>query len=268
MRGVQPAGQDFTWVRGVTAAIMTDFRSVATTSLQPHPRNARKHSKKQIRQIARSIETFGFTNPLLIDRDNVVIAGHGRLEAAKLIGLTEVPILRLEHLNPAQIRAYVIADNRLAEKSGWDEDLLALKLGELLDLDIRLTGFDTPEVDALLHPMLDDDEDLIEPDTARPPVSRLGDLWLLGPHRLLCADSTLAASYAQVLNGELAQMVFTDPPYNVPIEGNVTRSQRHGEFVMASGEMSTGEFTAFLQSIFGQLAAYSATGSIHFVCMD
>lgn len=251
-------------------AIPAAYQSLPVASLHPYERNARKHSKKQIRQIARSIETFGFANPLLIDRHGMVVAGHGRLEAAKLLGLAEVPTLRLDHLSPEQVRAYVIADNRLAEKSGWDQELLSLELGELvdLDLDIQLTGFDTAEVDALLSPMLDDEEMAVEPDPAQPVVSRVGDLWELGPHRLLCGDSTTPASYAQLLGGERAQLVFTDPPYNVPIANNVTTGDRHGEFVMASGEMSRAEFTAFLGTVFEQLVAHSTDGSIHFVCID
>lgn len=254
--------------RGLRTA--TDFQMYSLEKIEPRSRNARKHSKKQIRQIARSIEAFGFNNPILLDGDGVIVCGHGRFEAAKFLGLKEVPIVRLDHLTLDQARAYVIADNRLAEKSGWDNELLALELGELaeLDLDLQLTGFDTAEIDVLLSPMLDDEEQPAEPDLKNPPVSRLGDLWELGPHRLLCGDSTAAESYQKLLGDERAQMVFTDPPYNVRIEGNVTSGDRHGEFVMASGEMTKDEFAAFLSTIFGHLAHFSVDGSIHFVCMD
>jgi hypothetical protein len=254
---------------GGTPAAM-NVQSLPVASLRPHERNARKHSKKQIRQIARSIEAFGFTNPVLVSSEGTIVAGHGRVEAAKLLGLQQVPTLRLEHLSREQVRAYVIADNRLAEKSGWDNTLLALELGELsnLDLDIQLTGFDTAEIDVLLSPMLDDEELPAEPDLKSPPVSRVGDLWELGPHRLLCGDSTAAASYQQLLGDERAQMIFTDPPYNVPIAGNVTSGERHDEFVMASGEMTKEQFTAFLGTVFGHLVHHGADGSIHFVCMD
>lgn len=269
-RTLHSSNQDLMMTSHALPAIPTSYESRPIASLRPYERNARKHSKKQIRQIARSIEAFGFANPLLIDRDGMVVAGHGRLEAAKLLGLAEVPTLRLDHLSPEQVRAYVIADNRLAEQSGWDQELLSLELGELvaLDLDIQLTGFDTAEVDAMLSPMLDDEEVAIEPDPAQPVVSRVGDLWQLGPHRLLCGDSTVPASYAQLLGDERAQLVFTDPPYNVPIAGNVSTGDRHGEFVMASGEMSRAEFTAFLASVFANLVAHCTDGSIHFVCMD
>ncbi|EWS54897.1 DNA methyltransferase [Methylibium sp. T29] len=253
-------------------AVAATFQMMPVASLRPYERNARKHSKKQIRLIARSIEEFGFTNPLLIDRDGMVVAGHGRLEAAKVLGLTEVPTVRLDHFTPEQIRAYVIADNRLAEQSGWDTQLLTMELGELAKLggnfDIRLTGFDTPAIDALLCPMQADDDEPLEPDVKAPPVSRVGDLWQLGRHRLLCGDATDPRAYGRLLGDQPAQMVFTDPPYNVPIAGNVTSGDRHGEFVMASGEMSPQEFTSFLNAVFMLLVANSVDGSIHFLCID
>lgn len=248
----------------------TAYQMTSVASLRPYERNARKHSKKQVRQIARSIEEFGFTNPLLVDGSGMVIAGHGRLEAAKQLGLAEVPTLQLNHLSPDQIRAYVIADNRLAEKSGWDTQLLTLELGELanVEIDIRLTGFETAEVDALLCPMQPDDEESIEPDLKATAVSRIGDLWQLGRHRLICGDATDPKVYDRLLGEETAQMVFTDPPYNVPIAGHVTSGERHEEFVMASGEMSQKEFESFLHRVFSSLVAHSADGAIHFICMD
>ncbi len=142
--------------------------------------------------------------------------------------MAHVPVLRLAHLTPEQVRAYVIADNRLAEKAGWNEGLLALELGELaeLDFDVTLTGFDTAEIDKLLNPMLADEDEVPEPDAHGVPVTVLGDLWLLGPHRILCGDATQLASYTHLLGSDQAQMVFTDPPYNVPIEGHVNEPRR------------------------------------------
>lgn len=241
-----------------------------TQSLQAATRNPRTHTPKQIRKIADSIVEFGFTNPLLIDANGTVIAGHARLEAAKRLGLPEVPTISLEHLSEAQRRAYVIADNRLAEQAGWDDELLALELGELtsLNFDVELTGFDTAEIDRLLSDGSHDDEDLVDADLSVVEISRPGDVWLLGDHRLYCGDATAPSSYAQALGGAAAQMVFTDPPYNVPIEGHVSGSGRHAEFAMASGEMSPEQFTVFLETIFRQLVACTANGSIHFVCMD
>jgi len=237
--------------------------------------NARIHSPKQVRQIASSIEQFGFTNPILIDEACTILAGHGRIEAARILGLTEAPTLRIERLSAAQKRAYIVADNRLTELAGWDKNLLSIELQHLVELDfnIELTGFSTAEFDALTdgRSASDDAADrLPELDPRQPPVSRVGDLWQLGRHRLICADATKPESFRELLGDARPQMVFSDPPYNVPIDGNVcgTGRVRHNEFVMASGEMSSAEFTEFLGTVFRNLAAYSTNGSIHFICMD
>lgn len=253
--------------------LATQIENVFTEALQPYASNPRKHSRKQVRQIANSIKEFGFNNPLLVDAANRVIAGHGRLEAAKLLGRATVPILRIEHLTEAQKRAYTIADNKLAENSHWDPALLTLEFSALLetDFDGQLTGFATAEIDKFVNPFQgDDDEYLPEVKVDEAPVSRAKDLWLLGEHRLYCGDSTLRESYEMALNGQFAQMVFTDPPYNVKIDGHVSGNGKvkHGEFAMASGEMSKTEFTAFLHTICQQLVAHSTDGSIHFICID
>ena len=251
---------------------------IGVSALKPYARNPRTHSRKQVRQIANSIESFGWTNPVLIDRDGGVIAGHGRLEAAKLLGLDQVPTIRLEDMTEAQKRAYVLADNKLAENAGWDRELLALELQGLfeldLDFDITITGFETAEIDLLIDGLDvagDDDEADRVPEVGDGPVmSRPGDLWQLGRHRLLCADATRRRSFERLMAGDRAEMVFTDPPYNVAIDGHVCGlgRVRHAEFAMASGEMSEAEFTIFLETVLGHLAASSADGSIHFVCMD
>jgi len=244
--------------------------------LSPAERNARTHSKKQIRQIAQSIKTFGFTNPILIDKNNRIVAGHGRVEAAKLLDIGEVPTIKLEELSDAQIRAYVIADNKLAENAGWDASILAIEFRYLsaldLDFDLTVTGFDTPAIDLLLSAdqAPNDETDDIPPIDTSPPISRSGDVWLLGRHRLLCGDATDPAAFKRLMRNEKAQLVFTDPPYNVPIDGHVSGLGRaqHNEFAMASGEMSSREFAGFLESVFKNLAAASADGSIHFLCID
>ena len=216
-------------------------------SLRSCARNARTHSKKQIQQIARSIERFGFTNPVLISDEKEIIAGHGRVEAAKLLGLKSVPALRLSHLSAEERRAYVIADNKLALNAGWDQEILAIELQTLVDLefDVTLTGFSLAEVDLVLDGAADADpdgkagpEDDIPP-TAGSPVSQPGDLWRLGRHRVLCGDARKPADYARLLGDERCALVFTDPPYNVPIDGHVCGSGRvrHREFAMAAGEM-------------------------------
>ncbi|MEM7472587.1 MAG: DNA methyltransferase [Pseudomonadota bacterium] len=243
--------------------------------LAPYPNNPRTHTTKQIRQIARSIERFGWTNPILIDAENGVIAGHGRLEAAKLLGMFEVPVLRLDHMSPAEKRAYVIADNKLAENAGWDDALLAAELQGLFDLDINfdleLTGFETGEIDIILgNDVAPEEEPVPGPDFEAPAVNRQGDLWLIGQHCLICGDCLDRKTWTELLDNEKAQMVFTDPPYNVRVDGHISGlgQKRHREFAMASGEMSAADFTAFLRNTFRYLSEFSEDGSIHFVCMD
>lgn len=250
---------------------------MTTGQLKPYPRNARTHSKKQIRQIAESINRFGFINPILIDEAGMILAGHGRVEAAKLLGLEQVPCLRFDHMSEAEKRAYILADNKLALNAGWDEDLLADELKSLLaedvDLDIGLTGFSIAEVDRLIDEQAPEEPgnptDDLQPASA-PARCVPGDLWQLGSHRLVCGDALDPATLALLMEGEQAQMVFTDPPYNVPIEGHVSGlgKVKHREFAQASGEMSRAEFTAFLRRAFSQLVANSVDGAIHFICMD
>ena len=218
-------------------------------ALRPWARNARTHTKKQLRQIADSIRTFGFTNPVLIDADNVILAGHGRVEAARLIGMDEVPCVRLENMTAEQKRAYVLADNKLALNAGWDEEILAEELKALLeidlDFDIEVTGFSISEIDSLVEGLIpeepgDPDDDVLPVDADGPSRCRPGDIWQLGPHRLICGNALEPETVAALMDGEKARMVFTDPPYNVPIDGHVGGSGkiRHREFAMASGEMS------------------------------
>ena len=248
-------------------------------SLQVQSRNPRTHSAKQIRQIAESIKTFGFTNPLLIDATGAVIAGHGRLRAAQQLGLATVPTIRLDGLSPEHVRALVIADNKLAELAGWDQDLLALELQDLaeldLDFDLEVIGFETPEIDILVgHATKGEESDPADQPLALDPeaatVSRPGDLWAIGPHRLLCGNALDEHVYARLLGDRRARTVFVDPPYNVPIDGHVSGlgRHRHGEFAMASGEMSEVEFVRFLEQALRLHAAHSVDGAIHFVCMD
>ncbi len=247
-------------------------------SLKPYSRNARTHSKQQIRQIAKSIERFGFTNPVLVTDDGDIIAGHGRVEAAKLLGMREVPTLALSHLSEAERRAYILADNKLALNAGWDRELLAIELQGLVDLsfELDLTGFSIAEIDTIIEeakeadPEQDDaDADLL-PDLAATVVSRAGDLWELGRHRLLCGDARSARDFHTLLGDERVDLVFTDPPYNVKIDGNVCGlgGIKHREFAFASGEMTERQFTNFLADTLGNVAATMRDGAIAFVCMD
>ena len=251
----------------------------ALSSLKSNPRNARTHSRRQIRQIADSIEAFGFNNPVLVDESRFIIAGHGRVEAAKLLGMTEVPTVCLAHMTEAEKRAYVIADNRLAEKAGWDAEILAIEFETLFEIapefDLTVTGFEIAEIDLIIQG--DDNEaepdaldDVALPDTDAASVTRLGDLWQLDRHRVLCADATRREAYDRLLAGEAAQMVFTDPPYNVQIGGHVSGlgQVQHDEFPMASGEMTEDEFTVFLTTLLEKIRSHSADGAIAFVCMD
>jgi DNA modification methylase len=243
----------------------------------PDPRNPRKHLQVQIRKLADSIETFGFNAPILVDRRGNIVAGHGRYEAARLLGLKKVPVICLDHLTETQARAYMLADNKLSDLSGWDDAVLALHLKELselaLDFDFEAIGFELPEVDFRIQ-SLDSSDSADRADEFKsaqgPAVSTQGDLWLLGEHRVYCGSALEAASYDAVLEGEMAAGVFTDPPYNVKIDGNVCGSgaTRHREFAMASGEMNLEEFTAFLTQTLGLVCAHASPGATLYVCMD
>jgi DNA modification methylase len=246
-------------------------------ALKPRANNPRTHSRRQVKRIAGCIKDVGFLRPVLCDGDGVIIAGHGATLAAIELGLTEIPTVCVDHLTPEQIRAYVIADNRLAELAGWDRNLLALELRELSlhsDFDVTVTGFETAEIDILIGELNaeapDEADQVPEVDRSKPAVSQLGDLWRIGDHRLFCGDALDATSYTKLLGDMKAQLVFIDPPYNVKIAGNVSGlgKNKHREFVMASGEMSRAQFTEFLRSAFVHLCAASSDGSIHFICMD
>lgn len=248
-----------------------------TSSLQGYPRNARTHSKKQIQQIAGSIQAFGFLNPVLIDDGATVIAGHGRIEAAKLLGLDQVPTIRLSHLSDAERRAYILADNRLAELAGWDKEILAIELQALLDIDtqfnIDVIGFESAEIDLLIQelPTDGDPEDLLpEVDEDAPVVTQPGDVWQLGEHRIICGDARDPATYTALMDDQLARVIITDPPYNVPIHGHVRGHGKvdHPEFTMASGELSEAEFTDFLSSFLIAVSRYLVDGGLLYVFMD
>lgn len=245
------------------------------TELVSSVRNARTHSKKQIHLIAESIKEFGFVSPILVTTAGEIVAGHGRCEAAKLLGLTTVPVICIDHLGPQQIRALRIADNRLAELSGWDNEILKLELGELIELDfeVDVTGFETAQIDVLLDaspPVAKADPADALPELQDVAVTQRGDLWLLGEHRILCGDAREREDYRTLLGGELAQMVFTDPPYNVKIDGHVGGLGRtkHREFAMASGEMSKLEFTGFLHEVFARIVEASQDGALIYSCID
>jgi DNA modification methylase len=246
--------------------------------LEADSSNPRRHSKRQIQQIARSIEAFGFNVPFLVDDKVRVIAGHGRLAACKLLGIKQVPTIRLEHLTENQIRAFMVADNRLTENATWDDRLLAEQIKTLseveLDFNLEATGFEMGEIDVMIEglatPTEADGAD-IQPE-AKPgaQVAKAGDIWLLGRNRLICGDALDEQTYSLLMDGKHAAAVFVDPPYNDPIDKYVTGFGKvhHAEFAMASGEMTEAEFTEFLAKALSRIAAVSVSGSLHFVCMD
>lgn len=247
---------------------------VDLAQLKPYPTNPRSHSRSQIKRIADSIAEFGFTNPVLIDEANVLIAGHGRLEAAKLLQMRCIPAYRLPELSDMQKKALRIADNRIAEQSTWTADLLAGELQFLVDTDfsIELTGFNTIDLDKLLTPastasVVDDTPVPEPPDNA---VSRLGDMWQLGKHRVICASALDKDTLRQLLDERPVDLVLTDPPYNVPIPGHVSGGGKicHKNFAMASGEMSEAEFEIFLSTALRNARDHSRDGSLHYVFMD
>jgi DNA modification methylase len=240
--------------------------------LGPDPRNARSHPKRQIEQIIASIRAFGFTNPILVDPDGSVIAGHGRLQAARSMGIAEVPTIMLRGLTDAQKRALRLADNKIALNAGWDLELLKVELADLssldVDFDVSLTGFSQGEIDVLLDSSSDPDDEVI-PAIPKKPRTKPGDIWILGKHRVGCGDGRDQAFLAKVIGGrEKIDAAFLDPPYNVRISGHANARGRHREFKMASGEMSGKEFRAFLTETLGACARVSRDGSVHFVCMD
>ena len=257
------------------------YRSPNT--LKRNRRSTRKPSRRQVAKVAGSIEVFGFINPIIIDEHGNVIAGNVRLEAAELLGMPEVPTIRIEHLNEAEKRAYVLADNKLAELAGWDPALLRIELGALVEIelkgglsfDIGVIGFETPEIDIILDEgsapgAMAAADATLEAAKSGPAVTQLGDLWILGRHKILCADALESNSYTRLMGGARARICFTDPPYNVRIRGHVSGlgKAQHREFAMASGEMSRREFTEFLVTALRHMAAVSVDGALIYVCMD
>jgi hypothetical protein len=265
--------------RGQEAQRLT-ITQVAVCKLKPCTDNPRLHSDKQINQIAQSIRTFGFLIPIVVDSELRVIAGHGRALAANQLGMSEVPAIKVEHLTPAQIRAFRIADNRLSENSEWDEKLLGEQLRFLseteLDFDLEATGFEVGEIDLLIEGLAPetvggiDPADVLPEPASKIPVTREGDLWLLDTHRIFSGNSLDKNAYEALMAGRRAAVVFADAPYNVPITGHATGlgAIQHENFRMASGELSESEFIDFLARAFSLMASHSRPGSLHFVCID
>jgi ParB-like chromosome segregation protein Spo0J len=258
-----------------TAALEVTY--LPTKSLKPHPQNPRVHKDKQVAQIAQSIKAFGFNVPILVDDGHHVVAGHGRLLAARKLGWDTVPVIKLNHLTESQYSAFLIADNRLTENSSWDERLLGEQLKVLseleLDFDLEVTGFEIAEIDVLIDGMETINEP--DPDDRLPAIeasaiSTSGDLWQLGKHRVLCGNSLVAENYTLLMDGAKADLVITDSPYNCVIDGHASGLGRvhHREFAMASGEMSSGEFVEFLRKAMLLSKQNSQPGSLAYYFMD
>jgi hypothetical protein len=247
------------------------------SELRPHAGNARKHTAAQIRAIEKSIRVFGFNAPVLADKEGHILAGHGRVEAAKRIGLSHVPVIYLDHLTETEAKAYMLADNKLTDRSSWDESLLAVQLKELTELalsfDIDATGFELPEIDFRVQSLEEIDSIDRGNDfevTTGQPTSALGDVWRLGDHRILCGSALDPSAVSNFLAGQKAAAAFTDPPYNVKIDGHVSGkgAVHHREFPMATGEMSEAEFTAFLTSAQSCICQNTVPGALIYTCMD
>ena len=247
--------------------------------LRANPRNARTHSQKQIEAIAQSLRRFRAINPVVIDGRNRILAGHARVDAARMIGLDRLPAVRVTHLTDAQARAYMLADNKLAERAGWDREILLVELQELhaelpeIGLDLDITGFEPGEIEAIFDELLEDRttpaDELPDAKDIRA-VAKSGDLFILGKHRLLVGDARSEDAHSHLMQGDKAAMAFLDPPYNVKVQGHVCgRGQiKHREFTCASGEMTSNEFVEFLEQTLGLASQHVADGSISYVCMD
>jgi DNA modification methylase len=253
------------------------IQNVATSKLKINPNNVRTHPKRQIDKLAEVIRRIGFIVPIVANATLVVLAGHGRLAAAKQLGRKLVPVIIVDNLSDAEMRLFALADNKLAQMSGYDGVKLAAELQELapllseINIDFHLTGFETPELDRLFGDLSDPEADPADtiPPMEKAAVTHQNDLWFLGDHRLLCGDAMQAQSHQTVMAGEYAATVITDPPYNVRISSVQGRGKiKHPNFAQASGEMSRAEFTAFLRESLGHAADHSRDGAIHYIFMD
>jgi DNA modification methylase len=264
------SGRDLIPVQGNKFALQVI--EMLVRDLKPKGRDPRIHPEKQIVMLARGIDIFGFLVPCLIDEKNQLLTGTARVKAAERLGMPSVPVIRVGHLSDAEKRAFIIADNKLAELPVWDPEVLRSELqffSGIVDFDFSVLGFETPEVDIILETTDDERDDFIPPGSNDQPISRTGDLWQLGVHRIYCGDALASISYDTLLAGARARLVFTDPPYNVSM-GKVGGNGRvqHREFAMASGEMNSDQFTFFLTQITKNLAINSLDGSLHYYCMD
>ena len=256
---------------------MGSLEILPLSGIKENPHNAREHDRKQqLVKLRRSIEKFGFLVPVIIDECNQLLSGHARVAAARQLGLVNIPVVRARHLSESDKRAFILADNRLAELASWNKEALRRELSFLSDFDVDFDfsaiGFDTAEVDFIVDgaDQPADPADAVPMVGDAPAVSRLGDLWLMGEHRLFCGSALEVLSYRTLLPGEKARMVIADPPYNVPIDGHAggRGAVKHREFAMASGEMTDDQYVDFLETTVRQIAVSVSDGSICFLFMD
>jgi len=258
---------------GYSVARNLDPKLVPVSALSPLGRETRKHPPAQVRKLMESLDRFGFVLPILVDGESRVVAGWGLALAARKLGIADVPAVTVSDLGEADLRLVRLALNRLGEDSSWDVDALKLEFGDVLEIannvDLSISGFEMGEIDVFLGGAIDEEDALPIVNDLDPPLTKLGDLWRLGDRRLLCADALKAESYERLMGQERAQMIFTDPPWNIAIEDNVSGlgAVKHKDFAMACGEMSPMEFEAFLRASLGHAAARSEDGALHYVCM-
>lgn len=251
---------------------------LAIGMIKPYSKNPRVHNAKQIEKIKNSIMQFGFTAPILVDKENNIVAGHARYEAMKMLNAVQIPTIQLENLTPEQIKAYRIADNRLAEDAQWDSDILKIEFKELLELDFDITdtGFEIPEIDSLTIELIgdenkqDEDKEVYSLLDSIPQKVKKNDLWILGEHKIFCGDTLDPDSFKCLLMTEKAEIIVTDPPYNVKIKGHVCGNGKiqHTDFKMASGELTESEFMDFTQKFMENLRESSTDGSLHYIFID
>lgn len=264
--------------KAIGQIVSPKIEMLAISGLRPHPKNARTHSEKQIRQIAESMKRFRAINPVIVDEDATIIAGHARVQAAEFLGMDKLPAIRVSHLSDAELRLYMLADNKIAENAGWDRLLLAVEFEQLqvalpeLGIDLGITGFEPQEVDSILTDLgaiVPNEADEIPP-VEEKIVARAGDLYLLNKHRLLVGDARDPQAYVRLMDRQTATMAFLDPPYNVPVSGHVggRGKIKHREFAVASGEMTAAQFVAFLKGALELCSRHTVNGGITYVCMD
>lgn len=252
------------------------INSTPIKKLNPFKKNARVHKPKQVNQIANSFVEFGMNNPILIKEDYTIVAGHGRVLAAKQLGMKEIPTICINHLSEEQVQAFIIADNKIAENAEWDYDILAEVFADLslsdIDFELEVIGFETEEIDLIIEGEQPDDDsadELPDIDEDAEPITKLGDIIQLGKHILVCGDSTVADIYNLLMKGELAQAIITDPPYNLGSSaiGGLGKI-KHKNFVMGFGEMDDDQFIEFLRVVCRNMVKFSCDGSLHYIFMD